>query len=203
MINKITLGSLDNLKTAIDATGLFASVVVDGGTLSCYDADGHLCCTCNNSNNFTAYASDDVSQSAAMGSGFSLAAAYVYTGAIIFFYSNSAGTYSTYVMMSRTNTGAVAITFSSTYGARLNCQQSLHCIAYGDTDAISVLSGLQNINRRQIGMLEIPTNSAATHTTNAFYMPYGNLTGNAELEFTLENVEYFTTGYWVITEAAS
>lgn len=199
MITKITLnGDLSLLKTAIEETGLFETVTISNDMLSCYDAGGNLLCEMNSSNTFTAYSSAIISQSAVFGTQFSLNTAYCYNGAIIFYYSNSANTYTIYIMMSRTNTGAVAITFSSNYGARLNSQQSVYCIAWGDTDTITALSSLQNITRRQVSLMTIPTNSVDVHTTNAFYMPTGNLTGNAELEFTLNGIEYFTTGYFVI-----
>jgi hypothetical protein len=55
-------------------------------------------------------------------------------------------------------------------------------------------------NQKQTGLMVFPTNSAANHSVNAFFMPYSTMYNETEREFVLNGESYFTNGYWAIRD---
>jgi hypothetical protein len=55
-------------------------------------------------------------------------------------------------------------------------------------------------NQKQTGLMVFPTNSAANHSVNAFFMPYSTMYNETEREFVLNGNNYFTNGYWAIRD---
>lgn len=207
MIQKTFVNGDENtLKGVLEYTELFASIVIDSSgsapVLKCYDADEHLlfsiCAdTAGGIPVITAYASASSYKGSA--SGQTCTYAYAYKGACIILFQYE-GIYF-FVMLSKDSSGGVCATFSyQNSSTKSTTLVNLYCVAWGDSGEFGAIQSLPVIANNQNGLMVIPTDSFSNHTENAFFMPYGNLYNETEREFSMNNQNFFTNGYWVIRD---
>ena len=196
MITKTYInGDLTALKTVLESTELFDSVTLDDDNtptaITCKDAAENTLGVIKNTE-ITVYASENDSVTRSYGSNFNAIYAYSYKDNVIIKYS--AGSSYAYVMISNTNKNTVAFAFSYSAAAESVCMSQSYCIAWGDSAPLAYVNYSMKASTMQTGLMVLPTNSADTHTVNAFFMPYGDYSSN-EREFTMNEKTYFTNSY--------
>lgn len=214
MIQKTYInGNADTLKSAIEYTELFDTVTVDntGATpvIKCYDAEENLLFEiCAKSTSGYPMIKAYLSSSEYIEGKLSrdCTYAYAYKGAVImaFYYG---GYYYNVLLCKCSNDGVCAVFSYDSESTSLQSLCSFYCVAWGDTSPVTPLPGAGysysvDNNQKQTGLMVFPTNSAANHSTNAFFMVYSTMYNETEREFVLNGNNYFTNGYWAIKDIA-
>lgn len=194
------------LKDVLEYTELFDHITMDEETLvlSCYGADnkllgkiyaGDASGVVSTIPLVRAYYNDESYQQSVTGG--KCEYAYAYKGAVIMHYVQSGNHFA--VCIAKDMNDGVVFIFSSSKTSLSNCLRSPYCVCYGDGAPISQISFSQ-ITAKQNGLLVFPTNSLDNHTSNAFFVVYGNLYTETEREFTLNGQKFFTNGAWCIRD---
>ncbi|MBQ6040203.1 MAG: hypothetical protein IJL32_05450 [Oscillospiraceae bacterium] len=182
-ITRYTLGTLEALKTALEATGLFNDTQYDDDTtptnVLCYDEDDHLIFEAT-SNSFKAYKSGGTYISCG-GSSYGVPT-YLYTfstQAAVIHLGNAKANASTCIVMGKTNTGTVGFAFPRTVGATsVNADVSTMSVAaWDDPDdmtSLLTISGSTPMEGNSTEIVHIPMHGAygePEYIEDAFFIP--------------------------------
>lgn len=195
-------GDLTKLVAVLTASGLFASVTTASSQAVCTDADGHTVLKIGAASiNFSAYIDASTAFTQSSG-GYQLKTAHTCTNGVILEFAN-AGNYIAWVLLSKTNNGAVAVVYSPG-----TVPTGYSATAWGD-DAVPATTGDMGFTARAsyqtqfVPFITVPPGGSVSYTPNAFYMPYGNLFSSGNGSFIAGGKLYLTNGYWAILDGAA